>query len=158
MSDMLVKLYELPDNWSFLEDQERIGFTIRKPIGGEKHVVVDWVRDRFSDGWASEADIAISNSPRTCFIAITKGEVIGFACYDATALGFFGPIGVDESYRGNGTGKALLRACMLDMKLKGYGYAIIGATGIFEFYGKAVGAVEIPGSAPGLYRTWVRRD
>jgi predicted N-acetyltransferase YhbS len=73
-------------------------------------------------------------------------------------LGFFGPIGVDESHRGNGTGKALLRACMLDMKLKGYGYAIIGFTGIFEFYGKAVGAVEIPDSSPGLWETWVRRD
>ena len=157
MSDMLVKLYDLKDDWSFLEDQAAIGITVRKPIGGEKHVVVDWVRDRFFDGWASEADIAISNSPRTCFIAIARGEIVGFACYDATALGFFGPIGVDESHRGNGTGKALLRACMLDMKLKGYGYAIIGFTGIFEFYGKAVGAVEIPDSSPSLWKTWVRR-
>lgn len=157
MSDMLVKLYDLTEDWSFLEDQARIGVTIRKPIGGEKHVVIDWVRDRFNDGWASEADAAISNSPRTCFIAIARGEIVGFACYDATALGFFGPIGVDESHRGNGTGKALLCACLLDMKLKGYGYAIIGSAGNFEFYEKAVGAVEIPDSSPGLYETWVRR-
>ena len=30
-----------------------------------------------------------------CFIATENGKLIGFACYDATAKGFFGPIGID---------------------------------------------------------------
>lgn len=157
MSDMLVKLYELKDDWSFLAEQGKIGVAIRKPIGPEKHVIVDWVRETFSDAWASETDIAMSNWPISCFVAVLEGRIIGFACYDATALGFFGPIGVDESRRGKGTGKALLWACMLDMKLKGYGYAVIGAVGPSGFYEKAVGAVEIPNSSPGLWKTWVRR-
>jgi hypothetical protein len=157
MMDMLVKLYELENDWHFLTEQEKIGITIRKPIGPEKHLILDWVRDQFFDAWASETDIAISNSPRTCFVAIKDAQLAGFACYDATALGYFGPIGVAESNRGKGTGVALIRACLLDMKLKGYGYAII-PTDHFDFYSKAVGAVKIPGSSPGIYKTWLTRD
>jgi GNAT superfamily N-acetyltransferase len=157
MPDMLVKLYELKDDWSFIAEQGELGITIRKPIGPEKQLIVDWVRENFSDAWASETDRAISNTPISNFIAIQGGSLIGFACYDATALGFFGPIGVLESCRGKGTGRALLLACLLDMKLKGYGYAIIGAVGPAEFYAKSAGAAEIPDSSPGLWKTWLRR-
>ena len=44
---------------------------------------------------------------------------------------------------------------MLDMKLKGYGYAIIGWVGPAAFYEKAVGAVMIPGSEPSVWKDWV---
>jgi GNAT superfamily N-acetyltransferase len=152
MTDMLVKLYELNNDWRFLQEQEKTGVTIRKPIGPEKHYIIDWVRAHFNPLWASEVDQAISNQPITCYIAIYEGQLIGFSCYDATALGFFGPTGVDENFRGKGTGKALLLAALLDMKLKGYGYAIIGAVGPVEFYSKVVGAVEIPGSTPSLWK------
>ena len=40
---------------------------------------------------------------------------------------------------------------MVDMKLKGYAYAIIGAVGPAEFYKKAVGAIKIENSWPGIY-------
>jgi GNAT superfamily N-acetyltransferase len=157
MTDMLVKLYDLPDNWHFPAKKAARRVTLRKPLGPEKHLVVDWVRENFSDAWASEADMAMSNRPVTCFIACQRQTLIGFACYDATALGFFGPGGVAERYRGKGIGKALLLACLLDMKLKGYGYAIIGDVGPAEFYRKAIGAVEIPNSTPGLYKDMLRR-
>ena len=77
--------------------------------------------------------------------------MVGFACYDATALGFFGPTAVAEPCRGQGTGKALLLACLLDMKLKGYGYAIIGAVGPAEFYANAVKATPIEGSERSVF-------
>ncbi|MHC4294058.1 MAG: GNAT family N-acetyltransferase [Planctomycetota bacterium] len=157
MPDMLVKLYELKNDWGFLEEQEKLGITIRKPIGPEKHCVIEWMRENFSDAWASETDTALSNTPTSCFVAVGSGEFVGVSCYDATSLGFFGPIGVAESARGKGTGKALLLATLLDMKLKGYGYAIIGGTPHFDFYGKAAGAVEIPDSTPGIYANIVKR-
>jgi hypothetical protein len=128
-----------------------------QPIGPEKHLVEDWVRDTFGDAWASETDRAIANTPVSCYIAIQEGKLIGFACYDATALGYFGPTGVEESRRGKGTGKALLLACLLDMKIKGYGYAVIGFVGPADFYRKAVGAVEIPDSTPGIWKDWLTR-
>jgi hypothetical protein len=121
MGDMLVKLYALEHDWGFMGEQAALGITIRKPIGPEKRFLVDWVCEHFSDAWASETDCATSNTPTSCFIALQEGALIGFGCYDATALGFFGPVGVLEACRGRGTGRALLLACLLDMKLKGYG-------------------------------------
>lgn len=158
MSDMLVKLYEIQDDWAFLKEQAALGITIRKPIGPERRLVIDWVSTHFGDAWASEADAALARQPITCFIALHGETLIGFACYDATALGFFGPGGVAEPYRGKGTGRALLLACLLDMKLKGYGYAIIGNVGPSEFFAKTVRAVEIPDSTPGVYRNMLRRE
>jgi hypothetical protein len=152
MPDLLVKLYELEDDGLMMAALKKQGIIIRKPIGSEKHLVVKWVADNFGAGWSAEADCALAVLPRTCFVAVKDADIAGFACYDATALGFFGPIGVGESYRNKGTGRALLYACLLDMKLKGYGYAIVGAAKDTAFFEKAVGAVEIPGSAPGLYQ------
>ena len=118
MPDMLVKLYDLEDDWGFMAAQKEQGITIRKPIGPEKHLIVQWVSDNFGSAWAAEADAALTNVPRTCFVAVKAADIIGFACYDATALGFFGPIGIDRLHQGKATGKALLKACLLDMKLK----------------------------------------
>ena len=56
------------------------------------------------------------------------------------------------SARNKGVGKALLFACLEDMRAQGFAYAIIGGVGPAEFYAKTVGAVAIEGSAPGIYR------
>jgi len=158
MTDMLVKLYDLTNAWTFSADQARLGHIIRKPIGPEKHLIVDWVRAKFSAAWASETDIALANFPMSCFIAQKKDILLRFSCYDASALGYFGSIGVDEPYRGLGIGKALLMACMLDMKLKGYGCAIIGSVGPSDFYANALNAIEIPDSTPGLWKYWLEKQ
>jgi predicted N-acetyltransferase YhbS len=158
MPDMLVKLYNLEHNWDFVATQEALGITIRKPIGPENQIVIEWVRDTFNAGWASEVAVALHTHPVSCFIALKEGGIIGFACYDATALGFFGPTGVAENERGKGTGAALLMACLLDMKLKGYGYAVIGGAGPVDFYRKVAGAEVIVDSVPGIYRGMLRQQ
>jgi GNAT superfamily N-acetyltransferase len=158
MGDLLVRLYELEDDWSFVQSQQEIGVTIRKPIGPEKHTLLEWIRSSFYPAWASEADVALSHVPQSCFIAIRDGAFIGFACYDGTALGFFGPMGVLEAHRRQGTGSALLLACMLDMKLKGYGYAIIGWAGAEAFYERYTGATPISRSDKSIYGTFVVGD
>ena len=158
MTDMLVKLYDLDDSWEFLAGQAQLGITIRKPLGPEKHLIMQWVKTQFAPGWASEVDQAISNRPISCFIAIQNQNPVGFACYDATARGFFGPTGVLEASRGQGIGKALLLACLLDMKLAGYYYAIIGSVGPMDFYRKTVNAIEIPNSTPGIWKTWLEDE
>lgn len=157
MPDMLVKLYDLPDPHASLSAQAAQGIAIRKPIGPEHRWVVEWMLRGFSDAWASETQAALGNRPTSCFVAIEAGNLSGVACYDATARGFFGPIGVRPEAQGRGTGAALLRACLHDMRAAGYGYAVIGGAATTEFYRRSVGAIEIPDSSPGLYAGMLRR-
>ena len=90
--------------------------------------------------------------PVSCFIAVKDGALVGFACHEATAKGFFGPTGVDDSCRGKGIGQALLVRTLLDMREQGYAYAVIGGAGPTGFYERTVGATAIAGSVPGIYR------
>ena len=124
---------------------------VRKPIGPDHDLVKHWVAARFGPGWASEAQVALSNRPVTLWIAVRHGTLFGFACFDATARGFVGPIGVDAAARGRGVGAALLRACLHDMRSFGYGYAVAGGVSAPGFFERVAGAVEIAGSSPGLY-------
>ena len=70
---------------------------VRKPIGPDHDLVTHWVAARFGPGWASETQVALSNRPTTLWIAVRHGTLLGFACFDATARGFVGPIGVDAA-------------------------------------------------------------
>lgn len=161
MSDMLVKLYDLPGILpgieAELEAQRVAGVDIRRGIAPEKHIIVDWVRETFSLHWGSEVDVAFSNHPPSCFVAVEGEQPVGFACYDSTFRGAFGPTGVLESLRGRGIGRVLLLACLHDMRAQGYGYAIIGSAGPTAYYERVVGATPIPDSRPGMYRGMLRR-
>ena len=150
--DMLVKLYALPDSRDAYERLRKADITMRRALAPEKHKVVAWVRNAFSEAWASEVEVAFSRQPVSCFIAIQQKNILGFACHDATCPNFFGPTGTDPDTRKNGIGTALLLACLEAMKQQGYGYAIIGGVGPAEFYQKVVGAIPIEGSQPGVYR------
>jgi len=152
MPDMLVKLYALPDAPSPAAFERESGVLVRRAIAPEKHVVTRWIGERFGAGWVSEAEAAFARSPISCFIAVEGSALLGFACYDATMKGFFGPTGVDERERGRGVGKMLLLYALQAMKSEGYGYAIIGGAGPTAFYEKTAGAVVIPDSEPGVYK------
>ena len=102
--DMLVKLYQLPALVPSLTHLKKQGIEIRAAMAAEKHVVVDWVRDCFGKGWAGECEPAFSRQPITCHIAVAMDKLIGFACFESTYRGFFGPIGVDQSRRGLNVG------------------------------------------------------
>lgn len=155
-ADMLVKLYELPPLQPVIQAQQERGILIRRGLAPEKHLVANWVRGEFNEYWVSECEVAFAHQPVGCFIAIENGVLLGFACYDTTARGFFGPTGVDKNAQGKGIGKALLIAALHDMRNQGYGYAIIGGAGPMDFYAKAVGAIEIENSWPGVYGTMLR--
>ena len=152
MSDMLVKLYDLPEKESLIKKLGKQGIVIRIAMPYEKHDVVEWVKNMFGAGWASECNVAFSNHPVSCFIATKSGKIIGFACHDSTCKNFFGPTGVTKIKRGLGIGKALFLECLHKMAADGYAYAIIGGVGPADFYAKAAGATMIDGSSPGIYR------
>ena len=156
MPDILVKLYELPNLDRSRTDAA--GVTVRRPIAPEKHIVTDWIGQHFERAWVSEAERSFANQPITCFIAARDQELLGFACWDATALGVWGPTGVAEAARGKGVGAALLLATLHAMREQGYAYAVIGGAGPVEFYERIIGGIVIPGSWPGLYRGMLGRD
>jgi hypothetical protein len=151
MPDMLVKLYQLPELHPQLRKTGKQGFDIRRPNPWEKTVLVDWVRRNFTETWASECEAAFTARQPSCFIAVQRNTLTGFACYDCTRKNFFGPTGVVETARGKGVGLVLLLACLHAMRDEGYAYAIIGGVGPAEYYAKAVGATLIEGSSPGIY-------
>jgi GNAT superfamily N-acetyltransferase len=143
--DMLVKLYDLPPSGAAFERLREQGIEVRRALAPEKHKVLAWVRDNFSEGWASEAEVAFARQPISCFIAVKERKVVGFACHDATCRNFFGPTGVAPQARKSGVGTGLLFACLEAMRQQGFGYAIVGGVGPADYYSKAVGAVPIEG-------------
>nr|WP_319492162.1 GNAT family N-acetyltransferase [uncultured Desulfobacter sp.] len=118
---------------------------------------MDFVRQEFNESWANECERSFSKLPISCFIGVKDRNIIGFACYDATAKGYFGPIGIKLEAREKGIGTQLLFSCLSDMWDNEYGYAIVGWVDEdqMEFYKKSTLATEIPGSSPGIYKRMV---
>ena len=153
MPDMLVKLYELPKTYDPYEsgDIKDAEIKIKRAMSPDMGKILDFIKTHFGEGWAYECQRAFNNTPVSCYIAVRDKNVIGFACYDCTALDYFGPVGVLESERGNNIGKVLTLCCLNAMREKGYGYAIIGWVGPDKFYEKVCGAKIIENSTPGIY-------
>ena len=59
--DMLVKLYALPPPGDVFERLGNAAIITRRALAPEKHTVVGWVRENFSEHWASEVDVAIGS-------------------------------------------------------------------------------------------------
>ncbi len=150
MIDMLVRLYDLPDVSELYAKMDDRDITLRRARAFEKHNVAEFAAS-FSEKWKSEVEVAITRQPAACFVATADKKILGFACYDTTMKGFFGPTGVLEAARGQGIGKALLFRSLEALREEGYAYAIIGGVGPREFYEQACGAMEITGSDPSIY-------
>lgn len=153
--DYLVNLYS--QRLDALDARVRtVAATIRVALPPELHVIQRFVRGQFSEYWVSEVTIAMGHQPPRCLVAIVDGVLVGFACHDTTARGFFGPTGVAPDHRGKGIGLALLFHALKAMKTRGYAYAIIGAVGPAAFYTDAVGAVPIAADCEDIYKGLLR--
>jgi len=153
--DLLVNLYSRKLD-ELRQRAEGVAATIRTALPPEQHIIKDWVRRHFSEYWVSEVSAAMAHQPPGCLLAVANGELVGFACYDATARGFFGPTGVSEDQRGKGVGLALFHHTLAAMKAQGYAYAIIGSAGPVDFYVKAAGAMPIPADGEDIYQGLLR--
>jgi predicted N-acetyltransferase YhbS len=151
MPDMLVNLLKLVPLEPVLSELREAGVIVRRAQPHEITSVRNFVLANFAAAWADEISVGYANKPVSILIAIQDESVIGFGAYECTRRSFFGPTGVSEKERGRGIGKALLIACLWGLREMGYVYAVIGGAGPTEFYERAVGAIIIPDSVPGIY-------
>lgn len=154
MPDMLVRLYDLPDPAPYDARTSAAGIVVRRLDAWDREPLRRFIDEHFKNSnWSAEAEFAFSHGhPITGFAAIKDGEIVGFAVYETSRRGFFGPTGVRENVRGCGAGASLLFRCLESMREMGYGYAIIGWVGPAEFYEKVCGATVIPLSDASVYR------
>ena len=152
MPDLLVNLLKLRS----LDQLPDEAVNIRRAQPFEITLVREFIEKNFSVAWADEVSVGFANKPVTVVIATRHGRVIGFAGYECTRKAFFGPTGVAESERGSGIGTALLIASMWGLRELGYVYGIIGGAGPVDFYQRAIGAIVIPDSQPGIYTDLLR--
>lgn len=141
--DMLVNLMKLPE-----VPEPAEGIQVKRALIVDKGRILDFIKKEFpgSPGWMWETEKALMQNPGQCFIAVKNKEIAGFACYDSTALDYFGPTGVRKDMRGNGIGTVLLLRTLHAMREAGYGYAVIGAVSdAADFYEKILGASFIEG-------------
>jgi len=158
MTDMLVRLYDLPSPASPRADVD--GLRVFRPLVQDARHVLAFVEKHFAaaaPGWVDECRASLLRQPPACFVAQRSGALLGFACYDATARGMFGPTGVAAAERGKGIGRTLLLACLHAMAAEGYAYGVIGWVHDQGYYRKAVGAIPIADSDPGIYRRMIGR-
>ncbi|MBA3255623.1 MAG: GNAT family N-acetyltransferase [Pyrinomonadaceae bacterium] len=151
MPDLLVNLLKLPSPDSAMVQMEKAGILIRRAHPFEITLVRSFVEEHFSVAWADEISVGFANKPVSIYIAVLEKQIVGFSAYECTRKTLFGPTGVAEEMQGRGIGTALLIVSLWGLKELGYVYGIIGGAGPIEFYEKAVGAIVIPGSDPGIY-------
>ena len=145
MTDLLVNLLKLP------EIEPDASFVIRRAQPFELTPVRQFIEDHFSLTWADEVSVGFAHKPVTVYVATIEQTLVGFAAYECTRRGFFGPTGVVEKARGKGIGTALLLSSLRGLQELGYVYAIIGGAGPVSFYQRSVAAIVIPDSEPGIY-------
>lgn len=160
MADMLVNLYNIPSSYNIEEKLLEKGIRIKKALAPDRSRIIDFSRTCAKEDYSDEVTVAFSNNPITCYIATKDKKIIGFACYEATAKDFFGPMAVSESERKMGVGKALLLKSLKSMQELGYAYAIIGwpAKSAVDFYKKCVDAIMIGKKSAGIYTRMIAID
>ncbi len=160
MADMLVKLYNIPDSHDTEKKLAEEGIRIKKALAPDRSKIIQFSKTCAKEDYSDEVTATFSNNPITCYIATKGKKVIGFACYEATARDFFGPMAVLETERKKGIGRALLLKSLESMRELGYAYAIIGwpAKSAVDFYIKCVDAVMIEENSSGIYKRMIEID
>ena len=75
MTDMLVKLYDLPDDYPVRKRLLKQNIEIRKPFPSEKRILISWIQDNFHEILAAKCAGVLDREPTNCFIAVKKQAI-----------------------------------------------------------------------------------
>lgn len=160
MADMLVKLYNIKGTVEIEKELLSDGIRIKKALAPDRSKIIEFSRTCANEDYSDEVCAAFANNPVTCYVATKNKKLIGFACFEATAKNFFGPMAVVQEERRRGIGRALLLKSLESMQEMGYAYAIIGwpTKTAISFYEKCVEALLIEEESSGVYKRMVDID
>ncbi len=101
-----------------------------------------FAREKFSETWARELEIAVKKDDAKAFMAISEGKVVGFSAHSVYRKSYFGPLATDSEFRGKGIGDSLLWASLDSMNQQGTSVAEINwiSEESLPFYVKTCGA------------------
>jgi len=142
-----VPLYDLP------EISCPDGYRVLRPLPHRSPEILEMIEREFSPAWRAESSVALARTPCTMKVICPKdpSHVLAFCCWDCTAKGFLGPVGVLSEARGMDLGRAVVLSTLYSMREDGYAYAVVGGAGPVEFFRKICDARPIEGSDPGIY-------
>ncbi len=100
MPDMLVKLYDLPEDAQTACPRDE-SVQIRRAMAPDKFRVVEWVKEHSGLSAAGECAVCFARPAVSCFIATRGKKILGYAGYAATAP-HFGPTRVLDEEQGGG--------------------------------------------------------
>jgi mycothiol synthase len=116
------------------------GITVRRANASDVSTTAAFVLQTFNRGWQIEVEETRRFTPPPLNIAMYQEQVVGFAAYDVTGYGRFGPTGTRPDMRQRGIGGVLLKMCLQQMLDRGDSTAEIAWAGPVAFYTKEVGA------------------
>lgn len=151
MPDIICPLLDLPDYQDLISRLSEQGICVRPARPYERAAVSEFVLKRWGQGWVDECLAGFARTPISTLVAVKDKQIIGFAAYEATAPGFFGPTGVDKAFRGQGIGKALLLESLAGLRSLGYVYGFIGYPGPVDFYLKITKGIVLPKEWSNIY-------
>ncbi|MFI2077591.1 GNAT family N-acetyltransferase [Streptomyces triculaminicus] len=140
---------------------------VRRPEASEELLLVEWVRDTFGGGWASEIHRSFSRDPISSVIVVDrdkdlapKDRLLGFIAYDTARLGMLSTIALVPEVRGHDLSltSALLEECLREARASGMTYAVLGGVGNARLAALRLFSSlwSIPGSCPGIFGRGVR--
>ncbi len=129
------------DRWGDLDAQaaamSQVGFEVRRALMADWEKLESFLAAHWR-AWRNEVSRALHADEPRVFIAVRKGEVVGFAAYQGNnaSLPWFGPMGTSPECRGKGIGALLLRLCLRELARQGWKQAIIPWVGPICFYAR----------------------
>ncbi|ANZ39734.1 hypothetical protein BBK82_30520 [Lentzea guizhouensis] len=149
-------------------DLELDGFPVqvRRPEAAEQLLLVEWIRDEYGLGWASEMQRAFANDPVSGVIVARRGFsqdprecLLGFVGYNTVRTGMLSSIALSPVVRGRHPmiTASLLKLCLSEARASGFDHVVLG--GVSRRQAALIGipaAWTIPGSYPGIFGKSVR--
>ncbi|MEU7297055.1 GNAT family N-acetyltransferase [Streptomyces exfoliatus] len=140
---------------------------VRRPEASEELLIVDWLRETFGGGWASEIHRSFSRDPISSVIVVDrnkelppKDRLLGFLAYDTARLGMLSTIALVPEARGRdlSLATALIEECLREARASGMTYAVLGGVGNARLAALRTFSTlwTIPGSCPGIFGRGVR--